>query len=131
MRIVVEPTDEDWRLAGVVMGHSDAVRASVVETLKAADREAAAEKGERSGVEREAAARTEYDVKLDRVCGVILRAVGRLTEAGKPATEGSINRLIAGRDRSMKADALEALILHGALVRDASTSTFSLAEAAT
>lgn len=124
------PTDEDWRLAGMVMGHSDAVRASVVETLKAADREAAAEKGERSGVEREAAARTEYDVKLDRVCGVILRAVGRLTEAGKPATEGSINRLIAGRDRSMKADALEALILHGALVRDASTSTFSLAEAA-
>ncbi|WFN93871.1 bifunctional DNA primase/polymerase [Gordonia sihwensis] len=126
----MEPTDEDWELSGVVMAHSDAVRASVVETLKTADREAAAEKGERSGVEREAAARSEYDTRLDRVCGVILRAVGRLAEAGKPATEGSINRLIAGRDRSMKTDALEALILHGALVRDASTGTFSLAEGA-
>lgn len=126
----MEPTEEDWDLSGVVMAHSDAVRASVVERLKTADREAAAEKGERSGVEREAAVRTEYDTKLNRVCGVILRAVGRLTEAGKPATEGSINRLIAGRDRSMKGDAIEALILHGDLIRDKASGAFRLPEEA-
>ncbi|MCZ0914110.1 bifunctional DNA primase/polymerase [Gordonia amicalis] len=122
----MEPNQGDWERSGVVMAHSDATRASVVETLKAVDREAAAEKGERSGVEREAAVRTEYDTKLNRVCGVILRAVGRLTEAGKPATEGAINRLIAGRDRAMKPDALEALILHGDLIRDKASGEFRL-----
>ncbi|WOC12405.1 bifunctional DNA primase/polymerase [Gordonia sp. MP11Mi] len=126
----MEPTEEDWDLAGVVMAHSDATRSAVVERLKTADREAAAEKGERSGIEREAAVRSEYDAKLNRVCGVILRAVGRLTEAGKPATEGSINRLIAGRDRAMKPDALEALILHGDLIRNKASGTFSLPEGA-
>lgn len=126
----MEPTEEDWELSGVVMAHSDAVRVSVVERLKTADREAAAEKGERSGVEREAAVRTEYDTKLNRVCGVILRAVERLSDAGKPATEGAINRLIAGRDRAMKPDALEALILHGDLIRDKASGAFRLPEEA-
>ena len=40
--------------------------------------------------------------------------------------ESTITRFIAGRDRAMKADALEALILHRALIRDPTTGEFAL-----
>lgn len=122
----IEPNEEDWALSGLVMAQSDRVRQSVVDELAEAQRAEAAERGGLTGVERDAAEGAAYAAKLDRVCGVILRGVERLEAAGKPATEGMIGRLIAGRDRSMKADALEALILHRELVRDPATGAFSL-----
>ncbi|MCZ4652700.1 bifunctional DNA primase/polymerase [Gordonia amicalis] len=123
----MEPNEEDWQLSGVVMAHSDAVRAEVAAELATADREAAAERGVLNGVERDAAAGSEYDTKLDRVCAGVLRVVDRLIAGGKPATEGAIGRLIASRDRSMTPAALEALILHGELTRDKATRTFARA----
>lgn len=122
----IEPTVEDWSLSGVVMAHSDRVRAEVVADLASAAREEAEDKGVLTGVERDAAAGSAHATQLDRVCGVILRGVERLQAAGKPVKESTITRFIAGRDRAMKADALEALILHRALIRDPATGEFAL-----
>lgn len=124
----IAPNDEDWALAGHVMAHSDAVRAEVAAELATAEREHAAERGAVTGVERDAAAGSAYATQLDRVCGVILRGVGRLEAAGKPVTDRTIGHMIAGRDRPMKPDALAALILHRALIRDPATGTFALPE---
>lgn len=121
----IEPNEQDWRLSGVVMAHSDAVRAEVSAELATAQRDEAAERGGLLGVEREASARSEYDARLDRICRFILRAVDRLTDAGRPATETELRRMLASRDRSSMADALEALILHGELRRDRATGTFA------
>lgn len=122
----IEPNVEDWELSGVVMAHSDRVRASVVAELAETQRAEAEERGGLHGVERDAAEGGAYAAKLDRVCGVILRGVERLQAAGKPVKESTITRFIAGRDRAMKADALEALILHRALIRDPTTGEFAL-----
>lgn len=122
----IEPTVEDWELSGAVMAHSERVRAEVVAELAETQRAEAEERGGLHGVERDAAEGGAYAAKLDRVCGVVLRGVERLQAAGKPVKESTITRFIAGRDRAMKADALEALILHRALIRDPATGEFAL-----
>lgn len=122
----IEPNEEDWQLADAVMVRSDVTRQAVADDLAAAERTSAAERGSVLGVERDAAEGSAYEAKLNRVCAVILRGVARLEAAGKPATEARISRLIAGRDRSMKGDAMEALILRGALTRDSATGSFSV-----
>ena len=60
---------------------------------------------------------------------MILRGVKRLSDKGRPATEGNIGRLIAGRDRDIKSDALEALVLRRALIHDGRSGVFSLPDA--
>ncbi|OBC01723.1 bifunctional DNA primase/polymerase [Gordonia sp. 852002-50395_SCH5434458] len=125
----IEPNEEDWELAGIVMAHSDRVRQEVADELAAASRTEAIERGQLVGIERDAAQGSAYAEKLDRVCGVILRGVKRLSDKGRPATEGNIGRLIAGRDRDIKSDALEALVLRRALIHDGRSGVFSLPDA--
>lgn len=99
-------TRDDWSLAGHVITVSETTRQSVANHLAATATAVSRERGRLQGEQRAAAAESEADATLRRVCQWVLR---RLTEHPEQDTRGDINRAARSTDRDLIDAALEAL----------------------
>jgi hypothetical protein len=109
--------DEDWRLAGVVMGVSDATRASVGATLAAQNRETNRARGKAEG---ERAVLVADAVDGRKVARVARRLVVILRKDQGWMRHGILAHRIAYRDRPLVDDAIEAALSAGQIEADLS-----------
>lgn len=110
-------SDEDWRLAGIVMAVSDATRASVVATLAAQNRETNRARGK---AEADRAVLVADAVDKRRVARVAHRVSLVLAKQTDWMRHRDLHRAIAARDRDALPDAIEALFTAGQIEVDTS-----------
>lgn len=102
--------ETDWRLAGLVMEHSDQTRAACQQALRDLETEAA----ERRGTDRAHAdhAQETTKAKLSTVDRIANNIAAHLDD-GNTWTRGELNRKQAGRDRQFVDEALAILVRTG------------------
>lgn len=99
-------SEEDWALAGQVMSHSNAVRASLVSHIR---RQAASKHEAQQKVEAAKAVAVRDAVEgrdAQRVAGKVLKA---LRASVTPLTRGDVSRAVSGRERQYLDEALDLL----------------------
>lgn len=98
-----EPTEDDWRLAGVVMDVSDWQRQKLVDAITA-ERERAAEiRGHEQGITRVASEDVAYERRVQQVAIWIERAIPKMREQGIGISVSALRR----RQRSDRRDLIE------------------------
>ncbi|OBG51472.1 hypothetical protein A5670_22820 [Mycolicibacterium fortuitum] len=112
LRNDVSVSDEDWRLAGVVMEVSDHTRSAVLGALGAANERQAVKAGRADGLRQSMAADVQHSRSVERVVGVLVRAAAK----HGPMKPFELKRKAAGRDKAAASDALELAIERGLLV---------------
>jgi hypothetical protein len=100
-----EVTDEDWRLSGIVMAHSDGVRAGIQATLKAAAADANIGKGKADAVR---AVIVESTVDKTRVGRVAKWAATWLGKQGGWVSGRAVHSACSSKDYAYLPEALEA-----------------------
>ncbi len=111
----VSVTDEDWRLSGILMAVSDATRQSCVNALRAAQERANEARGRSEGVRMEVSAEAAHTRRLDRVAGVLVRAV---VKHGATSKADLRSHRVASRDRDLFDEALALAVECGQLTVD-------------
>lgn len=104
-------TDEDWELAGVVMGVSNAIRAEVQAALKSKAAVASRERG-RQDAEREA---VKEAVLQDRKVARVAEGICRKLRQENDRTLNQIKKCFSSDDRQFVEPALDSLRLVGAV----------------
>jgi hypothetical protein len=111
----LDVTADDWELAGVIMGVSDATRTGVVTHLSRERSKVNKARAEAEGDRAVIVESKRRDADTGRVAQGILRAVKKRPD-GSTFTRRDLARLAAGRDRRAHAEpAIDALIAAGEL----------------
>lgn len=108
-------TDDDWDLAGTIMGVSDHVRGRVARALASKAREANLARADAEASRAVHVGEKVADAATKRVCGVVMR---KLRAADDWMAGAELRRAVAGRDRAHFTDALDRLIEAGQVVSD-------------
>lgn len=108
----IEMNDEDWHLAGLFMAHSDVVRARLEHTLREAAKADDERRAHREARRQLVINETIEQATINRVCGVIERALQR---ANGPLTQAALRRQLDSKDRGYYEPALARLAELGKL----------------
>lgn len=98
--------EDDWRLAGLVSEHSRQAREVCVRAVREVEIDAAKQRAETRAHAEDAHEQTREALNLERVA----RSIETKLADGQPKTRGTINRLLAGRDRHLTDLALTKLV---------------------
>lgn len=106
-------TEEDWRLAGLVMAASDRCRRTVTLRIQQARDDADVTRGRSEGRRAEAAQDYRDKQATTRVAKFLMRKLRTVGEAGM--SSGDLRRALPSRDRSYFESATEHLLAVGAM----------------
>src|SRR5699024_4338060 len=106
---------DDWVIAGRIVKVSEQTRDGIAQHLRASATTASRERGRLDGERRAAAAESEADAAMRRMCQWI---TARLEKHPDGMTPGALRKAAASRDRDLIEPALTALTETGAAVDD-------------
>lgn len=110
-------TDEDWDLAGIILGVSDHVRGRVAQALRSKAHESNLARADAEASRVIHVTDKVANAAAKRVCGVVLR---KLRAAPDGLSGSELRRAVASRDRANFVEALDRLIEAGQVVQDES-----------
>lgn len=99
------PTEDDWRLSGVVMDESDRCRTGIEEALSKVAERSVVSRGRSDGVRAAVAEDAQHEARLKRVKDAVL---SKLLPEWQPV--GKVRKTLASRDRAAFDDALALLV---------------------
>lgn len=103
----LEVTDEDWRLADLIMRKSAATRAGVVDTLRAKATESNHARAQAEASRAVLVEETVLDAAVKRVCKTVVR---RLAKEGDWTPSADLRRAVASQHRRYFEDAMTRLV---------------------
>lgn len=108
---------EDWDLAGIVVGVSDATRKRAVDALQGVTRKSAEAAGKAEGIKKAAAAQIEDEVLIDQAAERVSQILAKHPDGLPIRGKTGIRQMLRGTQRHYCYDAIELLIERGTITR--------------